>query len=179
MKKPMLITALAFLAFYSAGCSPFWHKKLSQAAVREGGEAHRLAKYKSALIHFNNAIALDPDNSLAYSSRGAVYVAQGRYSLAIADLDKAISIAPDHADSYFHRGEAYRKTGDMERAAADYTTAIALNPDNAKAYIRRATAYAKLGKNKEAAADLKKFLQYAPTDIEAQKLLSSLTSPKK
>jgi Tfp pilus assembly protein PilF len=53
--------------------------------------------YANALIHFNNALALDPDLTEAYIHRAIVYLALDRFAEADADVDVdyALQSSPD------------------------------------------------------------------------------------
>jgi Tfp pilus assembly protein PilF len=50
--------------------------------------------YANALIHFNNALALDPDLTEAYIHRAIVYLALDRFTEADADVDYALQSSP-------------------------------------------------------------------------------------
>ena len=51
------------------------------------------------------AVALDPDNALAYDSRGAAYSALNDPVKAQEDFDRAIDLDPELASAYLHRSE--------------------------------------------------------------------------
>ena len=94
MKKPIILAAAALLIIYGTGCSAFWNGKMSEAAVREGGEAYRRSNYAAAARHFTNGIALDPDNAKAYIGRGEAYARLGRNKEAAEDIRKFLKYAP-------------------------------------------------------------------------------------
>jgi len=63
--------------------------------------------YVNAIIEFNKAIMINPNDAPTYLGRGMAYKAQENYSKAISDLNKAIEI-----DSNF--GRAYHMRGDLK-----------------------------------------------------------------
>ncbi len=122
---------------------------------------------KKAIEAFDEAIRLNPQDAIAYYSRGVAHNRLGqvkrgtgagghsRYQSAIKDFDQAIRLNPQ-ADAYFNRGFAYRKLGQLERAIEDYDEAIRLNPQHAEAYYTRGAIYGAIGKSIEAERDFAK-----------------------
>jgi len=76
----------------------------------------------------NQAIKLDPKNSLAFNNRGNAYSAKGEFDRAIADYDQAIKLNPKYAAAFYNRGIAKKKKGDMEGSEADIAQAKQLQP---------------------------------------------------
>jgi tetratricopeptide (TPR) repeat protein len=79
-----------------------------------------------AIVDYNKAIELNPDNSLAYNNRGAAKSNLGDKQGAIVDYDKAIELNPNYADAYYDRGLAYQKLRENQRALADFREAARL-----------------------------------------------------
>src|SRR3989338_6791372 len=64
----------------------------------EKGYQHILNKeHDSAIEAYTKAIALDPNDALAYNNRGAAYANKGQYDRAIEDYNKAIALNPNDA----------------------------------------------------------------------------------
>ena len=110
---------------------------------------HNLNK---AIRDLNKVIRLDPENALAYISRGTAYDKKGDYDNAIKDYDKAIKLNSEDAEAYLLRGDAYLGKADYDSAIADYDKAIKLNPEEETAYEGKAYAYRKKGDNAQAEA---------------------------
>jgi tetratricopeptide (TPR) repeat protein len=89
----------------------------------------RKGDYDRAIVDYDEAIRLDPNNARAYSNRGNAYADKGDYDRAIADYDEAIRLDPKFARAYSNRGNAYDGKGDYDRAIADYDEAIRLDPN--------------------------------------------------
>jgi TonB family protein len=77
------------------------------------------AKYKDAVDSLTQAVALNPDDAIAYTKLGLAYSALGEHKPAIVAYKQAIKInrAFVDADSYFRLGIAYL-------AQSDYASAI-------------------------------------------------------
>ena len=69
------------------------------------------------------AIALDPQNPLAFERRAAVYRMLGRNEDAIADYSRAIELEPTSAALYMGRAGIYSEIGKRDAASRDLTQA--------------------------------------------------------
>ncbi len=80
---------------------------------------------------YDQVIALDPQDALAYRNRGVAYYKQGDLDRAIADFTRAIELDPDNGTAFYARGTAYAEAGEKEKAIADLEQALklGLNPE--------------------------------------------------
>ncbi|MFZ0352105.1 MAG: tetratricopeptide repeat protein [Pseudolabrys sp.] len=76
----------------------------------------------------DQAIKLDPKNSIAFNNRGNAYGAKREFDRAIADYDQAIKLNPKYAAAFYNRGVAKQKKGDLEGSEADIAQAKQLQP---------------------------------------------------
>jgi tetratricopeptide (TPR) repeat protein len=97
----------------------------------------------NTIIHFNEAIDLDPDFADAYYHRAEFKYLKSRditwLEDAIQDYTHAIRLNPEEARYYGARGKAYKKRKLLDAALADYTSAIELAPHTAQYYSSRAS----------------------------------------
>ena len=81
----------------------------------------------------DQAIALKPDDTVAYHNRGIIHAADNRYAEAISDYTRAIEINPGYTGAYLKRAVAYYAVKDYARALSDVRAAQRLggrpNPD--------------------------------------------------
>ncbi|MEH1999529.1 MAG: tetratricopeptide repeat protein [Nostoc sp.] len=138
-----------------------------QKLYQEGVNKYQAGNYEGAVEDFNQVIKLDPQNALAYNSRGDAYYRLGDYEQAQADSSQAILLNPQDANAYFDRGFAFSELGKYKEAIADYTQAIKLNSKNAYAYYGRGLALAQLKNNKAAMGDFSKAIALKPQSTEA------------
>lgn len=80
-------------------------------------------------VLFDEMIAICPEWTQPYLSRGWVKSDLGDFTSAIVDFSRAIGLSPTRADIYFDRGEAKYKLGDFEGAKADFNQAVILAPN--------------------------------------------------
>lgn len=65
-------------------------KEKGNACVKEG-------KYEEAVLHYSNAIKLDPNNSSLFSNRSLAFFKLQHYYQAHEDASEAIRLKPDWA----------------------------------------------------------------------------------
>ena len=126
-----------------------------------------MKQYERAIADYDKAIALEPEDAVAYYNRGVSYLVLEQYERAIEDFDKAISIKQDYVDAYINRGISYFKQGKYECAIEDYDKAIEISPDLPEAYNNRGISYFKQGKYECAIEDYDKAIEIMPVYIEA------------
>lgn len=100
-----------------------------------------------------DAIALNPNETLAFYYRGKARKELGRAKEATIDFNEAIRLDDTHADFYFHRAEAKMALDLHKNAIKDYDEAIKRQPDDAAAYYLRAKAKQKGGRYADAVDD--------------------------
>jgi tetratricopeptide (TPR) repeat protein len=129
------------------------------------GNAYRDLRHDldHAMADYAAALALNPKDLLALSSRGDAYRFTGDFDRAIADYDRLI--AQMHADglglddpvSAFvlrNRADACLARGDADRAISDYDATLRILPKDAHALYARGLARQKKGDAAGSAADI-------------------------
>lgn len=134
--------------------------------VALGHEKYVSGDYEAAIVHFDNAIASDENNSNAYHNRGLAYYMLGKKGFgdedlkrkAVSDISRAIELEPDYTDAYYDRGMVnldfvhhYDKPWDSEtidiyeKALADFRKSLELDENYALAYMGIGNAYYRNG----------------------------------
>src|SRR5437764_1191815 len=90
----------------------------------------RKGRSNEAMVHYEEALRLQPYYADAYYNRGNVLFAKGRIDEAIADWEKALELQPNDADSHTGLGNALLRKGSLREAIAHYETALALAPED-------------------------------------------------
>lgn len=121
---------------------------------------------------FTAAIALDPNNALAYNDRGVLWREKGDPDRAIADFTRAIEIealphsdlpGSGHVNVHGNRALAYRATGDLDHALADFDAAIKLDPADADLHEHRARILIERHEDERALPDLDAVIRLDPS----------------
>ena len=117
--------------------------ELATAHIVRGNAYFSNGDYNSAARDYDEAIQLNPKNSVAFYNRGNVYNRLGRYDDAIENYDKAIELRPDYANAFNNRCSAYTSKDAYDRAIEDCSRAIALDATKANYFVSRGNAYNK------------------------------------
>ncbi len=95
----------------------------------KGEEYYDAGEYKEAVIQYNRAIKMDPENHDYYNSRGVAYFEQGKYYYAISDFINAIRLKTNFARAYYNLAYSKYNLGDYNSAIDDVETSILYDPE--------------------------------------------------
>ena len=99
--------------------------------IDAGNELRSAGDYVAAIVSYNQALRLDPDNVRAYMGRGRSYRWMEAYSQAIIDFETVISLDPQQPRAYYLRGlSVYQSREDCEAARADWQRFNELNTED-------------------------------------------------
>jgi tetratricopeptide (TPR) repeat protein len=118
--------------------------------------------YENAIISWDKALSIQPDNPAALTIKGVALSALGRYPEAIAAYDQALAIQPDYPAALYNKGNALSALGRKQEAIAAYDQALAIQPDYPKALNNKGLALANLGRYPEAIAAYEQALAIQP-----------------
>jgi protein O-mannosyl-transferase len=107
---------------YDVG-SAFMQMNLANALARKG-------QSDEAMVHYNEAIRLQPYYADAYYNRGSVLFAKGHIDEAIADWEYTLQMQPGDANAHTGLGNALLQKGSPREAIAHYEQASALAPED-------------------------------------------------
>src|SRR6266478_5011674 len=117
----LLPTALSLSGEQTSGDGGNEHGK----AADDNAEINRRNK---TIADLNEAIRLNPNDAIAYFSRGTFFFGKAEFDKAIADYAEAIRLNPNYGFAHFGRGAAYQGKREFAKAITDYTETIRLNP---------------------------------------------------
>jgi len=128
------------------------------------GQAGRNAE---AVDANQTAVALSPQDAVAYYNLGITLKEIGRLDDAEASYTKAIALKPDYADAHYNLGIMLQELGRLDDAEASYTKAIALKPDYADAHYNLGITLQELGRLEEAEASYTQAIALKPDYADA------------
>lgn len=123
----------------------------------------RLKKHEEALKDLARAIAFDPRDVDAMTTRAGAFIENRQFQKAIEDCTKAIKISPKDLVAYEMRAKAYEYAGMKEKAVADTTKIIQFSRDMDD-YVLRAGLFSRLKQWDRAIADYSLMLKKTPKD---------------
>lgn len=83
-------------------------------------------EYELRLRCYDQALRLDPANTLYYYGRAQCHQRTGYFDKALADYNIIVALEPEKAEHYFNRGQLYQEYDHLEEAMADYSTSLAI-----------------------------------------------------
>lgn len=143
--------------------------------LNQGQRCINLGNPKDALVHFENALRLEPKNIEANLKKGNILGKIGKYDLAIKSYDTALSIEPENVLALLNKGLALHYLQEYQNAIVCYDMVLKLKPENPIALYNKASSLAKQNKIDEGIEILKNlikkdfsFKEKAKSDIDFQ-----------
>lgn len=96
--------------------------------VRLGNATEILEGLEQAKIHYEAALAQEPNVANNHRRMGRVYQDFGDYQRAIEYYDAAIGITPNDGSLWTVKGRVYERLGDTDRALESYAKAMEIDP---------------------------------------------------
>jgi len=127
----------------------------------------KVAQYDKALVAYNQAIALAPDDLQVYESRGNLLIQLKHPDVALADFDAAIRLKPDYANAHYNRGLALIQLKQITAAIDSFHTAFSLEPDFFEAFYNHGVALQSVRQYPAALASFDQALHLKPDLVDA------------
>lgn len=98
----------------------------------------KMERYEQALIHYDQALALDPNWTDAWVGRGVVKDMQGRTAEAVKDLEVAVRLNPENGDAWYFLAGALARARRYDESLAAYARLNGQEPENLDAWLDHA-----------------------------------------
>lgn len=102
---------------------------------KKGVEKYQSGDYINALVEFDKAATIDPENAEIFFIRGLVKMELGDNQSAIEDFDQAINFKKSMISAYLKRGHAKANIGDHRAAIEDFKQVVLLDRKNIDALM--------------------------------------------
>jgi len=89
-----------------------------------------------AILHYQKALTINPNNEKVYNNLGTVYFKSGQYEKAVQNLEKAIQINPKYSDAHYNLGAIYQGKGQNQKAKEHFKQACDLGAEDACQILR-------------------------------------------
>jgi protein O-mannosyl-transferase len=123
--------------------------------------------YTDAETLFQETLARNPNDWMAYNNLGIDRVRTRNMPEAIAYFEAAVRIKPDLPEVHNNLGNAFIGMGRLQDAIAEYQAAVRFKPESADAHYNLANALAKIpDRLPNAIAEYRAALQLKPKDAE-------------
>ena len=94
-----------------------------------------------AVMEYNRALAIDPENAAARLNLGVAYLQMNLPEKAVEQYRLALALRPDYAEAYYNLGVAYARLGQKDKSAAYYRKTLSIDPRYARAHNNLAVYY--------------------------------------
>ncbi|WP_051470103.1 tetratricopeptide repeat protein [Fischerella sp. PCC 9605] len=136
----------------------------NQVWVKRDIVLEQLGRWEEALINYNKAIELKPDDAWFWNQRGWLLEKLERDEEALINYNKLIELKPDDVWYWKKCGQLLEKLERDEEALINYNKAIELMPDNAWVWNQRGWLLEKLKRDEEALINYNKAIELKPDD---------------
>jgi tetratricopeptide (TPR) repeat protein len=100
-----------------------------QGFFNQGNVLLDLRRYRQAVVSYDKALEIRPDNDEAWYNRSTALFNLGRYEEAITSYDKVLQFNPSKHEVFYNKARCCAFQTDTEAAIANLNSAIDLNPD--------------------------------------------------
>jgi tetratricopeptide (TPR) repeat protein len=105
----------------------------------------QIGEVERALVHLEEAVRADPENTTARHNLGALYACRGRYDLALPHLEKAAALNPERSEAWSDLGRAARHLNALDTARKAFQQALASGEDHGNLRAELAWVLQRLG----------------------------------
>ena len=137
----------------------------SQAQKSNGIQMYETGRYGEALSEFKAAIAINPNDAVAFNNAGLSYRALNNLAEAEEHLKTALRLAPDYPEALNNYGSLLGRIGRPTQAVLLLKKAVSLKPDYADAQLNLAISYELAGGAAEAIPQYEKFLRLSANEL--------------
>jgi serine/threonine protein kinase len=141
---------------------------------RAGGTYLNAKRYQEALLAFEQAIQLDPNDAVIYNGKGLALSNLNRYGEALIAYEQAVQLNPGFENAYINKAYALYKLRRHPEALTACERAIQLGPNNASFYNLKGLILSDLNRYGEALAAYEQAIRLDPNITTAYNNKSSL-----
>lgn len=139
----------------------------SSELVESGDRNFKLGKFRDAIVHYDKALKLDPNNVRALHNKGLAFFGLNKFHKSIESYDNALKVRPESLDIKLNKAISLNSLEKYETAKRLLDEILMVDPTNKKALNARALSEFKLGLDEGGMNDLKTALEIDPNYIVA------------
>ena len=99
----------------------------------KGNAAFKEGNYAQAVVHYTEALELDPSHVVALCNRAQCLLKLGEHEKALADADAAVDVKSDYVKAHFRRGLALHALKRFQEAVRAFEDTLRIDPKNIQA----------------------------------------------
>jgi tetratricopeptide (TPR) repeat protein len=102
--------------------------KIGSLHFKKGLESYSQKEYRNAISEFNESLAANPSNAVAYTNMGYIYYDINQLDKAYEYFNKSIQLSPGYANAYYGLGLLFKKRGDMQSSKKYFRKYLEIEP---------------------------------------------------
>jgi type IV pilus biogenesis/stability protein PilW len=110
------------------------------ALVNRGAEALEKGNLPEAILLYQEALRIAPDDEGLHYNLGIAYARQGMTEKALEHYGEALRLFPDHVEAHNNLGNLLMRAGRLDEAVDHFRAAVKVMPDYASGYNNLGTA---------------------------------------
>ncbi len=134
-----------------------------------GNEALASLDFQQALLHYDEAIRLNPEHAGAHMKRGQIRWQSNQFEASLPDLTRAVELDSTLTWAYFFRGVSLATLDRLEESVYDFSRVIEREEfetgDMVRALTWRSIALFKLGRYEDSIQDLNARVTLEPNQV--------------
>lgn len=127
------------------------------------------SKYDEAILAYDEAIRLDPEDAASWGAKGFALSKLGRHDEAMQVYDEALRLDTNFSLAWIGKGFALKDLGKYDEAIQAFDEAIKLDPESDMAWYGKGIVLHNQGKYDEAIQAYDEAVRLDPEDIEVWK----------
>jgi len=134
---------------------------------------YRMKEYQKAMVHYETALDIDPNDSVSWCHMGNMYAFDGKREEALNAFDKALKADPQNSNAWNNKGAVYQQMGKDEDALICFDKAVTFEPRMFDAHLNMARLHSKMGHTMDALEHYRIALDINPGSQEAKRGLQN------
>ncbi len=148
------------------------YKKFDSIKFKKAKKYFFEKKFEMAELLLQEELKDNPENYIAYSYLGDIFLTKGHYDASISLYKKAVDLNPDIAENSFRLGQAYYYKNLGNLAIENYEKAYNMNPNLKYTYYHIGLTHLTINRDKKKTIEYwEKYLSMAPEDPQYEKIL--------
>lgn len=142
-------------------------EKTQEQWLQEGNDYYGAKHYDEALMAYEQAIRLNPNNATFHRNKGNALKMLGRNKEAVLAYEQAIQLDPKNATFYRNKGNLFLILKQYQEAVQSYEQAIRIESKNKNAYLGKGEALCGLAHFEKALEAYEQALEIDPGSVSA------------
>ncbi|WP_308639164.1 tetratricopeptide repeat protein [Paenibacillus silvisoli] len=163
-----------------------------ESSIKKAYDAILSGDFEQAILHFEEAIALEPSNGAAYYKCSITCARSGKWQKALQYAEQAVELDPEQVIYQFHletvkaRSLVVEAEGLLTRSPSNTETALELlheatrlDPLNIEALLMLSAAYATVSRYEEASLYAREAVRLEPEHTAARQLIADMNRKRR